>query len=60
LFLDRDSNFGYFPSAYYYKGLIREASKIPGGGEGFKQYLAFRGQSKEDPLLLEIRKRTGN
>jgi tetratricopeptide (TPR) repeat protein len=60
LFLDRDSNFGYFPAAYYYKGLIRDASKIPGSGDAYKRYLEYRGQSKEDPLLADVRKRAGN
>ena len=36
-----------------------EGLKIAGAAESFKNYLGFRGQSKEDPLLAEIRKRAG-
>ena len=33
---------------------------MAGAAESYKSYLGFRGQSKEDPLLPEIRKRAGN
>ena len=57
LFVDEDPNFGYFPPVYYYQGRIREALKNAGAAESYKQYLAFRGQSKEDPLLPEVRRK---
>ena len=61
LFLDEDPTFGYFPSVYYYQGRIREAMKNPGAAaESYKQYLALRGQSKEDPLVTDVRKRAGS
>jgi tetratricopeptide (TPR) repeat protein len=59
LFVDEDPSFGYFPSVYYYQGRIREELKNAGSAESYKQYLAFRGQSKEDPLLADVRKRAG-
>jgi len=59
LFLDEEPTYAYLPSVYYYQGRVREGLKIAGAAESFKNYLGFRGQSKEDPLLPEIRKRAG-
>jgi serine/threonine protein kinase/tetratricopeptide (TPR) repeat protein len=57
LFVDEDPSFGYFPSVYYYQGRIREALKNAGAVDSYKQYLSFRGQSKEDPLIEEVRRK---
>jgi eukaryotic-like serine/threonine-protein kinase len=59
LFLDDDSTFGYFPAVHYYQGKVREGLKSTRAGESFKAYLAIRGQSKDDPLVPEIRTRIG-
>jgi tetratricopeptide (TPR) repeat protein len=59
LFLDEEPTYAYLPSVYYYQGRVREGLKIAGAAESYKNYLGFRGQSKEDPLLPEIRKRAG-
>jgi serine/threonine-protein kinase len=59
LFVDEDPNFGYFPAVYYYQGQIREALKNAGAADSYKQYVAFRGQSREDPLLSEARRKAG-
>ena len=58
LFLDEDPNFGYFPAVYYYQGRIREELKNAGAVDSYKQYLSYRGDSKEDPLLDEVRRRS--
>jgi tetratricopeptide (TPR) repeat protein len=59
LFLDEEPTYAYLPSVHYYQGRVRDGMKIAGATESYKNYLGFRGQSKEDPLLTEIRKRTG-
>jgi tetratricopeptide (TPR) repeat protein len=60
LFADEDPSYGYFPPVYYYQGRVREALKNAGFAESYKAYLTFRGQSKEDPLVAEVRRRAGN
>ena len=59
LFVDEDPSYGYFPSVYYYQGKVREGLGNAGSTESYKSYLAFRGQSKEDPLVIEVRKHAG-
>jgi tetratricopeptide (TPR) repeat protein len=59
LFLDEEPTYAYLPSVYYYQGRVREGLKIAGAAESYKNYLGFRGQSKEDPLLPEVRRRVG-
>jgi tetratricopeptide (TPR) repeat protein len=59
LFLDEEPTYAYLPSVYYHQGRVREGLKIAGAAESYKNYLGFRGQSKEDPLLPDIRKRAG-
>jgi serine/threonine protein kinase/tetratricopeptide (TPR) repeat protein len=58
LFLDEEPTAGFLPAAYYFQGRVRE-----GGGsksaESYGQYLAIRGQSTEDQLVLDVRKRLG-
>jgi tetratricopeptide (TPR) repeat protein len=58
LFLDEEPTFAYFPQVYYYQGRVREGLKNAGFAESYRAYLAFRGQSKEDPLLAHVRRGT--
>ena len=60
LFVDEDPSYGYFPVVYYFQGRVREGLKNAGFSESYKTYLAFRGQSKEDPLIAEARRRAGD
>ena len=60
LFVDEDPSYGYFPAVYYAQGRVREGLKNAGFTESYKAYLAFRGDSKEDPLLADVRKRTAS
>ncbi len=60
LFLDEEPTYGYLPPAYYYQGRVREGLKTAGFAESYRTYLAIRGNSKEDPLAADIRRRTGN
>lgn len=57
LFVDEDPSFGYFPAVYFYQGRVREGLKSAGFSESYKTYLTYRGQSKDDPLLAEVRRR---
>jgi hypothetical protein len=44
---------------YYYQGRVREGLKSPGFADSYRQYLAIRGNSTEDPLVPELRRRIG-
>ena len=57
LFLDEEPTYGYFPPVYYYQGRVREALKNTGFAESYREYLTLRGQSTEDPLLADVRRR---
>ena len=54
LLLDEEPTFGHFPIAYYYQGRAREGGNNPAFTESYQQYLAIRGNSKEDPLVREV------
>ncbi len=58
--LDEDPTYGYVPPAYYFLGRAREGLKSAGFAESYREYLKIRGQSSEDPLLPEVRKRAGS
>jgi hypothetical protein len=57
LFLDEEPTYGYFPTAYYFLGRAREGLNTAGFAESYRTYLTIRGQSKEDALLPEVRRR---
>jgi hypothetical protein len=59
LFLDEEPTYGYFPPVYYYQGRVREGLNNAGFAESYRVYLTIRGQSKEDPLLPDVRRRAG-
>ena len=59
LFLDEEPTFAYSPVLYYYQGRVREGLKNAGFAESYRAYLNIRGQSKEDVLLPEVRRRAG-
>ena len=58
--VDEDPTYGYFPIVYYYRGRVREAMKTASFADAYHEYLKIRGQSTEDPLVPEIRKRIGS
>jgi eukaryotic-like serine/threonine-protein kinase len=60
LFLDEEPTVGYLPPVYYYKGRVREGLKSAGFADSYRTYLTIRGQSKEDPLLPEVRRLAGS
>jgi tetratricopeptide (TPR) repeat protein/predicted Ser/Thr protein kinase len=59
LFMDNVPTYAYFPPVYYYQGRVREGMKSDGFAEFYKNYLSIRGQSTDDPLVPEIRRRIG-
>jgi tetratricopeptide (TPR) repeat protein/predicted Ser/Thr protein kinase len=59
LFMDNVPTYAYFPPVYYYQGRAREGMKSEGFAEFYKTYLSIRGQSTDDPLVPEIRRRIG-
>jgi eukaryotic-like serine/threonine-protein kinase len=58
LFLDEEPTYGYFPPVYYYRGLAREGMKTEGFRDSYREYLKIRGNSTEDALVREVRRRT--
>jgi eukaryotic-like serine/threonine-protein kinase len=59
LFMDNVPTYAYFPPVYYYQGRVREGMKSEGFADFYKSYLSIRGQSSDDPLVPEIRRRIG-
>jgi len=57
---DEDVTYSYFPIVYYYQGRVREALKTAGFADSYRAYLAIRGNSTDDPLVSEIRRRIGS
>ena len=58
--VDEDPTYGYFPAVYYYRARNREEWKTAGFADSYKDYLKIRGESNEDPLAIEARKRVSN
>jgi tetratricopeptide (TPR) repeat protein/predicted Ser/Thr protein kinase len=59
LFMDNVPTYAYFPAVYYFQGRVREGMKSEGFADFYKTYLSIRGQSPDDPLIPEIRRRIG-
>jgi hypothetical protein len=59
LFMDNVPTYAYFPPVYYFEGRVREGMKSEGFADFYKTYLSIRGQSPDDPLVPEIRRRIG-
>jgi tetratricopeptide (TPR) repeat protein len=57
LFLDEEPTYGYLPPVYFYQGRVREAMKSEGFAESYAEYVKIRGNSTEDPLLPDVRRR---
>jgi tetratricopeptide (TPR) repeat protein len=56
--MDEGPTFGHFPAAYYYQAKVREAlGRSSAAVEAYRLYLDARGDSSEDPLLAEIRRK---
>ena len=56
LLLDDEPTYAYLAPVYHYQGRVREGLKTEGFAESYRAYLVLRGQSKEDPLVPEVRR----
>jgi len=59
LFLDEEPTYGMFPPVYYFQGRVREGLGSAGFADAYRTYTSIRGQSKEDSLLPDVRRRAG-
>jgi eukaryotic-like serine/threonine-protein kinase len=57
--MDEGPTYGHFPFVYYYRGLVKEQSGNARFADSYREYLRIRAESKEDPLLPEVRRRAG-
>jgi tetratricopeptide (TPR) repeat protein len=57
LFLDEQPTYAFLPPVYYYQGLTREGMQTEKFADSYRAYLAIRGDSKDDPLIREVRRR---
>jgi tetratricopeptide (TPR) repeat protein len=55
--VQEDPTYGQLPMAYYYLGRVREELGTVSVADSYRKYLEIRGQSSQDPLLSEVRKR---
>jgi serine/threonine protein kinase len=60
LFLDEEPTVGFLPPVYYYRARAREGVSPASAKEAYNAYLAIRGNSKEDSLAQDARKRVGS
>lgn len=59
LFMDNVPTYAYLPPVYYYQGRVRQGMKSEGFADFYETYLTIRGQSSDDPLVSDIRRRIG-
>jgi serine/threonine protein kinase len=59
IFVDEQPTYAYLAPVHYYLGRARQELKSSRYAEAYREYLALRGNSKEDALLPEVRKRAG-
>jgi tetratricopeptide (TPR) repeat protein len=57
--MDEGPTYGHVPSVYYYQGRVREELKTARFADSYREYLRVRGDSKDDPLLPDVRRRIG-
>ncbi len=57
VFLDDEPSWRYFAPVYYYLGRAREGLGSSDAADAYTNYIQIRGNSKNDPLLADARKR---
>jgi serine/threonine protein kinase/tetratricopeptide (TPR) repeat protein len=57
LFLDEEPTFTFFPPVHYYLGRVKSGAAA---ADAYRKYLDIRGQSTDDPLVPDARKRLAN
>jgi tetratricopeptide (TPR) repeat protein len=58
--MDEGPTYGHFPFVFYYQGRVREELKTASFADSYREYLKIRAESKEDPLLSDVRRRAGS
>src|SRR3954469_3742630 len=59
LLVDEEPTYGYFPLVYYYLGRAREGLQTAGYADVYREYLKIRGDSAQDRLVPDVRRRAG-
>jgi len=59
LVVDDEPTYGYFPPVYFYLGRAREGLQTAGYADVYREYLKIRGNSPQDPLVPDVRRRAG-
>ena len=59
IFMDNVPTYAFLPPVYYYQGNARKGMNSSTFAEFYKSYLGIRGQSADDPLVVDIRHRIG-
>ncbi len=59
LFMDGVPTIAYLPPLYYYQGRVREGLKSANFADSYRTYVSIRGNSSEDPLVPDVRRRLG-
>jgi tetratricopeptide (TPR) repeat protein len=54
--MDEGPTYGHFPLVYYYQGRVRQGLGTAGFADSYRKYLDIRADSREDPLLPEVRR----
>jgi len=54
--MDEGPTYGHFPFVYYYQGRVRQGLGTAGFADSYRKYLEIRADSREDPLLPEVRR----
>jgi tetratricopeptide (TPR) repeat protein len=57
--MDEGPTYGHVPSVYYFQGRVREELKTAAFADSYREYLKIRENSKDDPLLPDVRRRIG-
>jgi tetratricopeptide (TPR) repeat protein/predicted Ser/Thr protein kinase len=57
--MDEGPTYGYLPFVYYYQGRVRETMGTAKFADSYREYLQIRANSKDDPLLPDVRRRAG-
>jgi len=59
LVVDDEPTYGYFPPVYFYLGRAREGLQTAGYADVYREYLKIRGNSPQDPMVPDVRRRVG-
>ena len=58
--MDEGPTYSVFPIVSCSRGRVREEMKTTNFADSYREFSQIRGESKEDPLVPEVRRRAGN